>query len=146
MLKLPSSAIRGAIVSISTSGQTIAASLPPLPRLALTGYRRTKYSDSQFQRDTLQRWGRSCHDLLSSSGRSSERDLGNIWMRRHPRPQVVVASQGLNNTRREELLCQLHQLKAGVRGVWPGPGQIRNHIIEQGLQDLRGFDDDGVAS
>lgn len=133
-------------MSISTSGQTIEASLPPLPRLALTGYWRTKYSDSQFQRDTLQRWGRSCHDLLSSSRRSSESDLGNIWMRRHPRPQIVVASQGLNNTRREEVLCQLHQLKAGVRGVWSESGQIRNHIIQQGLEDLRGLDDYGVAS
>lgn len=98
-----------------------------------------KYSDSQFQRDTLQRWGRSCHDLLSSSGRSSERDLGNIWMRRHPRPQIVVASQGLNNTRKEEVLCQLHQFKAGVRGVWPGPGQIRNYIINEGCKTYEGF-------
>lgn len=70
----------------------------------------------QLKSNPLQGLASTLHNLLPRRRRASETDLFNERMRREPRTKVIITTQRLNNTRREEVLRQLNELQTRVRG------------------------------
>lgn len=105
----------GTVSAMLTSPHTIAGSLPPLMQCQRGC--RLAYTDeySQLERHSLQCLTAALHNLLSSGGRTSEADLVNTRVGSQDGSEVVSTAQCLDDTRREESLCQLNKLKAAIR-------------------------------
>lgn len=90
---------------------------------------------AQLQRDTLQRLARGRHDLLARSDGPGEADLAHVRVLAQQRAGVVIAVQGLDDARREDVSDQLGELQDAVRRV---RGRLRDHAVagDQGGADL----------
>ena len=98
----------------------IAGSFPPLPQLCKRGSCHCAiHLDLQLKSQSLQRFASALHDFLSGCAGSREGDLVDIWVRCHPWAEIVVSTDNVHNTRREEVLGQLDNLEVTVRGEWP---------------------------
>jgi hypothetical protein len=69
---------------------------------------------SKLKSHTLEGLAASCHDLLSCSNATSETDLGNAGVLGKHRTKLVIATEDLNDTGREDGLSQLNCLQRGV--------------------------------
>jgi hypothetical protein len=82
---------------------------------------------SELKSHTLESLAASSHDLLSCGNATSKTDLGNARVLGEHGTELVVTTEDLNDTRREDGLSQLNCLQGGVRG------------------EGRGLDDDGAS-
>jgi hypothetical protein len=69
---------------------------------------------SKLKGDTLEGLAASCHDLLSCGNATSETDLGDAGVLGEHGTKLVIATQDLNDTGREDGLSQLNCLQRGV--------------------------------
>ena len=82
---------------------------------------------SKLKGHTLESLAASSHDLLSCGNTTSEADLGNARMLGEHGTKLVVTTENLNDTWREDGLGQLNCLQRSVRG------------------ERRGLDDDAAS-
>jgi len=82
---------------------------------------------SKLKGHTLEGLAASSHDLLSSGNATSETDLGNAGVLGEHRTKLVITTEDLNDTGREDSLGQLNCLQRGVGS------------------ERRGLDDDGAS-
>lgn len=69
---------------------------------------------SKLKSHTLEGLAASCHDLLSCGNATSETDLGNAGVLGEHGAKLVITTEDLNDTWREDGLSQLDCLQRGV--------------------------------
>ncbi len=92
---------------MSASGQTIAASFPPLAFHVSKDHHgdpTSARSNVQFQGDALESLCSTCSDKFSGTSGAGETDLVNARVGSDPGAKIVVATQRLHNSGWKEFL------------------------------------------
>lgn len=99
---------------------------------------------AKLQGDALQRGRGGCHDFLARRRAAGEADFARTGVCGHPRTEVVVAGEALEDTRWEEALAKLAELEIAARGERGGFDD--NGVAgQEGWGDLAAREEDGVV-